>query len=306
MKKLFILIIISSLSISLFAQTFEKYWHKADSLYRIGEYKKACNKFENALKIKETDADGYLYIAGTWALVGDTLKTLKYLNLVAEKGWYKRKLLENIPDFTFLHNLKAWKEIISIVQQNLNEYEQGFDIILKRKLEKIRIKDQFLRNLSEDVEKKYKINSEEFKYYIELMQQQDSINLNSIKNIIEKYGWPGISLVGKEANITVWLVIQHASLNTQEYYLPYLKESVIKGESRGQDLAYLEDRILMSKGKPQKYGSQLIRDSKTGEFIFYKIEDPDNVNKRRAEVGLQPIEEYMKKYNIKWNTEDIK
>jgi hypothetical protein len=38
--------------------------------------------------------------------------------------------------------------------------------------------------------------------------------------------------------------------------------------------------------------------AKTGEQIFYPIEDEKNVNMRRANVGMQPIEEYAKYFGI--------
>ena len=34
--------------------------------------------------------------------------------------------------------------------------------------------------------------------------------------------------------------------------------------------------------------------------------DPDNVDKRRAEVGLPPIAEYIKNWDMKWDLEQYK
>ncbi len=98
------------------------------------------------------------------------------------------------------------------------------------------------------------------------------------------------------------MVIQHADLATQEKYLPLLQASVEKGESKPSDLALLEDRILMRNNKPQKYGSQVITNNKTGKR-FYEIENPEYVNQRRKSVGLIPIEEYAKLFGIEWTIE---
>ena len=62
-----------------------------------------------------------------------------------------------------------------------------------------------------------------------------------------------------------------------------------------QDLALLIDRIRVRNGEPQLYGSQLHWDESAGAPIFFPIEDPANVNARRAEVGLGPIEEYAER-----------
>jgi hypothetical protein len=64
------------------------------------------------------------------------------------------------------------------------------------------------------------------------------------------------------------------------------------------------DRVKVKKHEKQIYGTQLrfIKDPKTGYITdkseFEPIEDEKNVNKRRQEVGLQPIEEYAKEMGI--------
>ncbi len=124
----------------------------------------------------------------------------------------------------------------------------------------------------------------------------DSCNLAQVEAIVQKYGWLGKSAIGKY-NQVLFLVIQHADLAKQVKYFPLLKASVEKGESSKADAAMLQDRILMRQGKKQIYGSQVVRD-KSGEQVFYPIEDEVNVNIRRANVGLQPLEEYAKYFGI--------
>ena len=73
---------------------------------------------------------------------------------------------------------------------------------------------------------------------------------------------------------------------------------------RPGSLALLEDRILMRTGKKQKYGSQVT--CPNGVCDVYPIEDPDNVNKRRASVGLEPIEDYLMRFGIEYKGSDRK
>lgn len=77
-----------------------------------------------------------------------------------------------------------------------------------------------------------------------------------------------------------------------------LRRSVAEGESRGSDLAMLEDRILLRENKKQLYGSQVVPDQETGGWMFYPIEDEKNVNARRQKMGLPPMEEYAKYFGI--------
>jgi len=132
---------------------------------------------------------------------------------------------------------------------------------------------------------------------IQFIQYIDSCNLVRVESLIEKYGWLGKSFVGPRGNSTVFLVIQHADLATQEKYFPLMQKSVDEGESRPAELALLQDRILMRQGKKQIYGSQVVLNN-TGGQEFYPIEDEKNVNVRRKKVGLQPLEEYAKYFDI--------
>ncbi|MBK7233758.1 MAG: hypothetical protein IPH93_16230 [Saprospiraceae bacterium] len=153
---------------------------------------------------------------------------------------------------------------------------------IKRQLEVIRDRDQKTRK---------GIDSAAFMQFI------DSTNLVQVESLISMYGWLGISFVGARGNNTIFLVIQHSDLATQEKYLPIMQKSVDLGESRSSDFALLHDRVLMGQGRKQNYGSQVVFD-KMGNKIFYPIEDEKNVNIRRAKVGLEPIEEYVKYFGI--------
>ena len=51
------------------------------------------------------------------------------------------------------------------------------------------------------------------------------------------------------------------------------------------------------------YGSQIIKDKKNN-WVVYPIDDPVNVDKRRAEMGLQSIADYLKRMGFVWNVEE--
>lgn len=138
----------------------------------------------------------------------------------------------------------------------------------------------------------------------QLVEEQNAIDkklLQRLKAILAQYGWPTISLVGKEANGNAFLILQHADLGYQKKYLPLLKDASDKNEARKSDVAMLEDRILMREGKMQIYGSQLRSNEQTGKLELYPIEDEENVDKRRASVGLMPIKDYLKRsFNLEY------
>ena len=294
------------LSFSIFtlqAQSFEELIKKGDKLYSEKQYLESGQTYTQAFDIKEGNASQYYNAACSWALSGDTIKSLAYLNQAAEKGWTNLSHVKSDKDLNNLHSVAGWDDALAKIQVNLDEYEKDFDKPLKKQLEEIYVRDQTLRQLYQPAEEKFGRDSEQMKYFWRLVSKEDSINEAEVIAIIEEKGWVGRSMVGGKANMTLWLVIQHAPLETQEKYLPMLKESVKKGESSGSHLALLEDRIQMRNGKPQIYGSQITRDEKTGENTVYEIKDSEYVNQRRKEVGLGPIEDYLKRWGIEWTVE---
>jgi hypothetical protein len=116
----------------------------------------------------------------------------------------------------------------------------------------------------------------------------------------------GADVVGRQGNTTLFLVIQHSDQATQEKYLPMMREAVKNGKAQGSDLALLEDRVALGQGKRQIYGSQIGRDPETQIYYVSPLEDPNNVDKRRAEVGLGPLAEYVNYWQMKWDVEQYK
>ncbi len=175
------------------------------------------------------------------------------------------------------------------------------DSIIKKELELIKVEDQTLRLLLPNVIEKFGRESEEYKYVWAQIQKQDSISSNKLFEILDNYGWVGKSRVGSAVNQAIWLTIQHSDLETQEKYLPLLRESVKKSESEGWHLAFLEDRTLMRKNHKQIYGTQAVWDNDLKKNKIYPIQDVKNVNKKRKQLGLEPLEEYAKKNGYIFN-----
>lgn len=123
----------------------------------------------------------------------------------------------------------------------------------------------------------------------------DENNTKRMKEIINEIGWPTISKVGKAVSNMAWLLVQHADHDPafQEDCLNMLKK-VDGGDINKRNIAYLEDRVRVNTGRPTLYGTQFLQTSE-GDFGPREIEDKENLNKRREEMGLEPFEEYEQK-----------
>ena len=131
------------------------------------------------------------------------------------------------------------------------------------------------------------------------METNDKENTLRLKEIVEKYGWPGRTLVGTEAAACAWMIVQHSDWNVvvQRQLLNEMKK-MPPCEVEPTNLAELTDRVLNNEGKNQFYGTSARREN--GKLVPKPIEDEAKVDKRRAELGLQPLAEYYRRLNRKY------
>lgn len=121
----------------------------------------------------------------------------------------------------------------------------------------------------------------------QLINFQDSIHLQYVVSVLTEHGWLGTSVIGKKANISLFLAIQNSSDQIRERYYPLLEASAKRGESGLSQMATMKDRILVNKKQPQRYGTQWNYVNDTP--VLFPLEDVNLVNQNRIEVGLAPL-----------------
>jgi hypothetical protein len=90
------------------------------------------------------------------------------------------------------------------------------------------------------------------------------------------------------------LILQHADTARQERYLPLVREAVKDGHAEALSLAELEDEISVANTGSQLYGTEISLDLVTGVAKLVPVIDPEGLDARRAEMGLPPIDEYLR------------
>ncbi|HET6226686.1 MAG TPA: DUF6624 domain-containing protein [Bacteroidia bacterium] len=120
-------------------------------------------------------------------------------------------------------------------------------------------------------------------------------NFPLIKSILDKYGYPGYDIVGKEGSGNYFLLVQHSDFNVgfQKRVLKLMKKQVVKKNASGSSYAFLVDRVELNSGQLQVYGTQVLM-GRSGTKLRPCI-DTLNLDKRRKTVGLMPIKEYLQK-----------
>lgn len=118
-------------------------------------------------------------------------------------------------------------------------------------------------------------------------------NVDFVKKVIAEIGFPTIDLTSEKAYRAVVLVILHSGdlelLNSSIKTM----ENDKSGSTKKRDIAYMIDKARVTQSMPQLFGTQYKID-KDGNFEFIEIENPEELEKRRAEYGMESFVEYKK------------
>jgi len=298
-----------------FGQDREKYLElikDAHILYENREFEKSGKKYTAAFRAFGNQGEKrHRYKAAcAWALSRKVDSAYTQLYKITKHGSYADyKYITTDSNLHFLHQDKRWKEVIAFVIRNQKrkiEADAKLDKPLVALLDTIYKEDQNYRRQLRKISKKYGRKSDELKAHWKIIAKKDSLNVIEVSKILNERGWLGADIIGYKGNKAIFLVIQHSELETQVKYLPMMREAVKKGNAKASSLALLEDRVALRQGKRQIYGTQIHSDPKTREMFVAPLIDPENVDRRRAEVGLGKLAEYIHHWKLTWDVEKHK
>jgi hypothetical protein len=125
------------------------------------------------------------------------------------------------------------------------------------------------------------------------MEQVHRDNARHLRELIERFGWPNEDVAGADGAEAAWLVAQHAisEPSFMRDCRDMLEAEVAAGRVPAWQLAYLDDRIRISEGKPQRFGTQF--EVTPGGPQLCPVEDLDSLEDRRRIAGLGSIAERL-------------
>jgi len=179
-----------------------------------------------------------------------------------------------------------WQQYIAQGHQELIDLNgPGTNAALRDELLKMRDEDQNARGLgSAKVAGPVQIASN--------LAEIDAALTAQLKTIVEGSGWPTIAMVGIDASNAAMLVLTHTHDHAwQESLLPQLESLADHKKIEGSALAFVIDKDLVAKHQLQRYGTQF-KSLDDGMIAMYGVEDPAELDKRRAMVMLPPLEVY--------------
>lgn len=189
----------------------------------------------------------------------------------------------------------------NIAQSQSNQPTQN----LAPMLDTIRYTEQTPIRMRDSLISIYGADSKEAAKYQKQYRENHSVNIQKIKAILENNNWPSPEMIGPRGNLTICNVLQHADQKTRESFLPLMRQAVLENKLEASFLVRAEDRIRTDKGELQLYGGQMKYYSDTKTFNVWPVYDPLNIDKRRSEIGLEPIAEHLKnRFDFIWDLEE--
>lgn len=133
--------------------------------------------------------------------------------------------------------------------------------------------------------------------YESIDQKIDHKNLRIVISIIENCK-PKRGVFNREEIEAIWLVIQHSDTKYAIEYFDLLVDHTNLGLLNRISLLMMLDRILLSRGVPQEYGTQVCKDLNSEKWNLCEPFNLDSIRIRRAESGFGPIEDYVQHWGI--------
>ena len=228
---------------------------------------------------------------------GDTATFKKMaFRVVRWKGW--NPLVFYYKDqYKFLKDCDYWP-VLDSIQQAIHSKK---DYQYAETLYQMELEDQAVRRAFHDPDHTHTKAVEDS--LSRRMHEVDSVNLAKLIRLIDTLGFPSWDRVCSYGSRSAWLIAQHAHPWFQYGYVKQMRQAVADTNADPSNLAYLEDRLRTGRGLPQIYGTQFTSTGENNRTVWQcPTADIKNINLRREQMLLSPLEEYLEGY-LKTETE---
>lgn len=291
-KKTFAPIVAISISVACAAQA--PAYQKADSLMSEYRYADALEMYMSACGDKSGTMDPATAMNAAISAAQCDMDSLavSFVSeaLAADPSFFDERIsvTELLQDCRLL---PEWDTLQAENERRLAGAMTGYDIPLRSLLLEIYHSDQNPRGRLIMASKNNPDDREALGRLWKDILRNDSINALRVNELLDTYGWIPKSKVGS-ANQALFFVIQHSTPDVINRYIALFETAAVNGEIPRNLFAKMYDRQLMYAGKPQKYGTQSVKDAESGRMVLWRLEDPDNVNAFRKTMELPPLDDY--------------
>ena len=131
------------------------------------------------------------------------------------------------------------------------------------------------------------------------MMKTDSVNYVEVKQILNQYGFPGYTMVGKNSSHNFWIMAQfyEKDLALQNIAVTLMKKEVDAQNAAEDDYAFIVDKYLDATGDQQIYGTLIKLNDEHTSFEVKPVKDPEKLDELRKHANLPPLSDTIKQAN---------
>lgn len=283
-----------------YTQVYHPVINEAELLVVDKAYGKALDAYQQAFEAVPSPFARDYYNAAICALqLGERKKTFNYLEKLVQKG-VSLEYLERQPVLDSLRDTRQWRKFAKKYPKRRDKYEQELNKELRANLDELYARDQYFRQAKGG-----------WRVHGDTIRKIEEANTKLLLGWIEEHGYPGEDLIGVADTLELLprftiVIVRQTQARKGHDFTEVLKQAVQQGRIAPQVAAYLLDQ----QAGTDKYGARVFakincskcaNDEKLSSLSNYmttKIsrKEEEQVDKRRKELGLEPLELY--KYKI--------
>lgn len=204
------------------------------------------------------------------------------------------------PRLNSLKKDKKWASLIKQVKKSYSNYKQPEMVYALDSLwaedQKSRTLKYYIENLAAylyDIDERDSRWDVLFSVDLGSEAQTDKEHYDVLLKLIGKKNYPKSSEIGERPSKAVFLIINH-TMDTAilSHFIPLVENRCKEGEADWLFYATMYDRLMILKGKPQRFGTQY-RQISGGDgnekHELFPLEDSRNLNNFRKSIGLEPL-----------------
>lgn len=279
--------------------------YKADSVAKAGNLTLATQLYKNVFtSVKGVfHKDDYYNAACIAAKASNADLAFIWLNKSLTLSFTDINLLTTDSDLKNLHEDKRWDELLKELKRLKVDREAQYDTKKENELAEVYKADQDIRKLYLTSLRQIPKDSLKTDSLSKVMMGIDSSNAIVVSKVLQNLNTDQLLTLSDNSITTIFAVVQHSNGSYQEKYFPYIKQAFKNGQIKKQLYVLLLDRMEMYKGNDQLYGTQITTTTAGYSFVS-PVYDPINLDKRRHEMGMTSMQNYLNRYNLKWNPQE--